>query len=170
MDTDSCLYFTTPLLPDQIEEGPHTGDWSNELTAYARELRKRTGDPTAECTIRSFQCPAPKVKMVEIAPVKREYCGPADNQMMPLLLITCKVRVRRRRRRMLMMHARANLQGLSKNGYNKGLNMQRMDRLLYDADACFVGRRDDIKRNVVDMSLTSREGVERKLKRVQRKS
>ena len=48
--------------------------------------------------------------------------------------------------------------------------MQRMDRLLYDPDACFVGRRDDIKRNVVDMSLTSRQAVERKLKRVQRKS
>jgi hypothetical protein len=91
MDTDSCYYFTTRLLPNRIPLGPLVGEWSDEGVGYRRALRAKTGDPTADSTITNFKCLATKSCMKVMAPTRRDYWGDGEKQMQPAEKMALKV-------------------------------------------------------------------------------
>jgi hypothetical protein len=59
-DTDSAIYFTTPLYPKRLPLGHFIGDWTNELSKYDRDLRNNSGDTTATTMISKLHVLASK--------------------------------------------------------------------------------------------------------------
>jgi hypothetical protein len=59
-DTDSAIYFTTPLYPNRLPLGHFVGEWANELNSFDKELQFLTGDNTARCIISALLILAPK--------------------------------------------------------------------------------------------------------------
>lgn len=74
MDTDSVIFWTTPLMPSQILLGHLLGEWTDELADYTAKLCKAVNDPEAEASILLLIILAPKAYCELKRAVKDKYC------------------------------------------------------------------------------------------------
>lgn len=86
-DTDSAIYFTTPLYPDRLKLGHFIGDWSNELSPYDKQLQILSHDSSASTMLKKVRILASKAYAKMIAARHKHHI----QFMRPI--IECKLKV-----------------------------------------------------------------------------